>query len=105
MPTSTIVGPDGKPIPAEPIKYKIHSVEFPFRHDDPEMLYQSCVVPQYLAVQLPGGQPGMVVTGFAKGWSPAESLIVVEVVRALETRDERIAQLEKRIAQLESGRE
>lgn len=98
---SSIVGPDGKPIPAEPVKYKICSIEFPFTIDDPEVLYQSCVVPQYLPVQLPGPQSAMVVSGFQRGWSPGESLIIVEVVRALEARDDRIAKLEKRIKALE----
>lgn len=102
MSRSSIVGPDGKPIRPEPAKYKICSIEFPFTIDDPEVLFQSCAIPQYLPVQLSGTQAAMVVSGFVRGWTPAESLIVVEVVRALEARDARIAELEKRIQKLEA---
>lgn len=100
---SGIISPDGKSVTAKkPTIYKIHEIEFPFVADDPKELFQSCMVPQYMGVQAPGGQQFFAVGGFVQGWNQAESLIIIEVCRALERRDERIAELEATIEGLQA---
>jgi len=100
---SGIISPDGKSVTAkEPTIYKIHEIEFPFVADNPKELFQSCTVPQYMGVQAPGGEQFFAVGGFVQGWNQAESLIIIEVCRALERRDEQIAQLEATIEGLKS---
>lgn len=94
---SRLVRPDGLPVDTEPVTLKLWEVEYPLPTVDPKILMAACM--QDVQVQDPiSGKIG-VIRQLAM---PAQvALLLVETVRALELRDEKIETLKERLVELE----
>lgn len=94
--SSRLVRPDGMPADMEPVTVKLYEIEYPVSTDDPKIIATACL--QDVEVRDP--LTGQVTVTRQMAMFPQTLLLLVETVKALEVRDQRIEALEERVAEL-----